>query len=150
MKKSLIFLSVLSFSFGAQASGDVFYATNPKWKTECSSCHVAYPVRLLPAESWRAIMGGLDKHFGTDASLDTESAQEILAFLEKNAGRQKHYSANKPPLRITETNWFRGEHDEVPARLWKDSRVKSAANCGACHTQADRGDFSEHLIRLPK
>ena len=58
------FFAVLSAS-GAQASGEVFTASNPKWKSECASCHVAYPARLLPAESWRALMGGLDKHFGT-------------------------------------------------------------------------------------
>jgi hypothetical protein len=27
--------------------------------------------------------------------------------------------------------------------------VKSPANCGACHTQADRGSFREHELRAP-
>ncbi|MGZ8268326.1 MAG: diheme cytochrome c, partial [Burkholderiales bacterium] len=39
-----------------------------RWKAECSSCHVAYPPKLLSAQTWRRLMGGLDKHFGTDAS----------------------------------------------------------------------------------
>ncbi len=28
-------------------------ASNALWQAECGSCHVAYPPRLLPAESWR-------------------------------------------------------------------------------------------------
>lgn len=134
----------------AQASGEVFTATNTKWKTECSSCHIAYPARLLPAESWRSLMGGLDKHFGTDASLDAATTAEILAFLEKNASRRTPPPGSKPLLRITETQWFIREHDEVTGRTWKDPRVKSPANCAACHTGAENGNFSERQLRVPR
>ena len=124
-------------------------AKNALWQSECGSCHVAYPPRLLPAESWRAVMSGLDKHFGTDASLEPAAAREIGAFLEKNAGRRYDTSA-KPLLRITETRWFRRAHDEVSDRTWKNPKVKSAANCAACHTQAESGNYSERGIRIPK
>ena len=56
--------------------------THAAWKAECGSCHVPYPPRLLPAESWRALMDGLDRHFGTDATLDATTAASIRAFLE--------------------------------------------------------------------
>ncbi len=125
-------------------------AMNTQWKTECGACHVAFPPRLLPAESWRAVMSGLDKHFGSDASLDPAAAAEIRAYLEKNAGSGKYAAAGKPILRITETRWFKREHDEVPARTWNNPKVKSAANCAACHTQAEAGNYSEHNIRIPK
>jgi hypothetical protein len=118
-----------------------------KWSAECSACHVAYPARYLPAESWRAIMSGLDKHFGSNASLDPSTTQEITAYLEKNASRGK--VSGKPVLRITETRWFRSEHREVAARHWKSPKVKSPSNCGACHTTADKGDFSERHVRIP-
>jgi hypothetical protein len=121
-----------------------------KWATECSACHVAYPARYLPAESWRAIMSGLDKHFGSNASLDAATTKEITAYLEKNASTGKHNVSAKPVLRITETRWFKSEHREVAARHWKSPKVKSRANCGACHTTADRGDFSERHIKIPK
>jgi hypothetical protein len=111
--------------------------------------HLAYPPQLLPKESWRALMSDLPNHFGTDASVDAKTAKEIQRYLESNAGRVRAEGA-KPPLRITETRWFRHEHDEVPATVWKDPAVKSAANCGACHTQAERGDFSERNVRVPR
>ena len=150
--KYAILIAVLLTATHVQASGgsESFAATNPKWKAECSACHIAYPSKLLPASSWKAMMGGLDKHFGTDASLDAATAAEILAFLEKNANSRKPESSAKPILRITETHWFQSEHDEVPIRLWKDPRVKSPSNCAACHTQAESGNFNEHNIRLPR
>lgn len=121
-----------------------------KWATECSACHVAYPARYLPAASWRAIMSGLDKHFGSNASLDDATAGEITAYLEKNASTRNHEVSGKPVLRITETRWFKSEHREVAARHWKNPKVKSRANCGACHTTADKGDFSEDNVKIPK
>jgi nitrate/TMAO reductase-like tetraheme cytochrome c subunit len=124
-------------------------AKNPTWQAECASCHVAYPPSMLPAESWRAVMAGLDKHFGVDASVDAKTAAEIGAFLERNAGRSRGPGA-KPGLRITETAWFRHEHDEVGTAVWKSPKVKSPANCAACHGGAEQGNFSEHNVRVPR
>src|SRR6476469_323579 len=52
------------------------------WSRECGSCHIAYPPRLLPAASWQAIMQGLDRHFGSDATIDASAASSIGAFLQ--------------------------------------------------------------------
>lgn len=135
----------------AQAEGtQKITVSNTKWKDECGACHFAYPPRFLPAESWRAIMAGLDKHFGSNAGLDTATASEITAFLEKNARTKGYAPSVKPLLRITETPWFKSEHREVAARDWKNPKVKSRANCGACHTQAESGDFSEDNVKIPK
>jgi hypothetical protein len=124
--------------------------SDPKWKSECGACHFAYPPRFLPAESWRAIMTGLDKHFGSNAGLDAETANEISAFLEKNASTKKPDTSSKPLLRITETSWFKSEHKEVAASTWKLPKVKSPANCSACHTKAESGDFDEDNVKIPK
>lgn len=123
-----------------------------KWQSECGACHVAYPARYLPAESWRAIMAGLDKHFGSNASMDAESVREISAYLEKNADSRKksHAKSGMPLLRITDTRWFKSEHREVSERTWKNPKVKSHGNCGACHTKAASGEFSEHDVKIPK
>ena len=121
------------------------------WRQECSACHLAYPPQLLPAVSWRALMNGLGQHFGTDSSLDPQQQADILRFLETNAGPNRGSKSGSPPLRITETRWFIHEHsEELPADIWQRPGVKSAANCIACHTAADRGDYSEHTLRLPR
>jgi hypothetical protein len=120
------------------------------WKTECASCHIAYPPRLLPADSWRAIMKALERHFGTDASIDAATAASIAAFLERNAGRVRSASSAMPVLRITETRWFLREHDDIGASRWRDPKIRSAANCGACHPRAEDGRFGERDVRIPR
>ena len=124
--------------------------SNAKFQQECSSCHIAYAPGLLPAASWRKVMDGLDRHFGTDASVDAQDKQEITAFLVKNSSNR--WSAPASPLRITESAWFKSKHDahEISPAMWKNPQVKSPANCAACHTQAEQGSFSERDIRMPK
>ena len=139
----------LALSVDAMADMRITSASNPSWKAECGSCHLAYPPSLLPADSWRAVMAGLDKHFGVDASIDAKTAAEIGAFLEKNAGRSRGNTA-KPNLRISETAWFKHEHDEVGAAVWRSPKVKTPSNCAACHRGAEQGNFDEHDIRLPR
>jgi len=123
---------------------------NAKWQQECASCHMAFAPGLLPAESWRKLMSGLDKHFGADASLTAQENMEITAFLVKNASSR--WRAPTAPLRITETAWFKRKHDghEISAATWKRPSVKSPANCQACHADADKGDFNEHRVSIPK
>lgn len=130
-----------------------FNAGNPTWQSECSTCHMAYPPGLLPAASWREMMNTLPDHFGTDASLDAETVAQILPFLEENAAVERKAETDtggKPVMRITETRWFKHEHDEVSSATWKNPAVKRASNCMACHTTADKGDFSEDNIRMPR
>ena len=105
--------------------------TNAKFQQECSTCHIAYSPGLLPAESWRKVMAGLDKHFGSDASLDAQDNKEITAFLVNNASNR--WSAPTAPLRISEAAWFKREHDgrEINPEVWKNPKVKSPANCVA-------------------
>ena len=124
--------------------------SDPKLKEDCGACHVVYPPNMLPAESWRAIMAGLDKHFGSNAGLDTESSNAIMAYLVKHADTRKHNASAKPLLRITETSRFKSQHREVAARHWKNPKVKSPSNCGACHTKAEEGDFNERYVKMPK
>lgn len=151
----IICLVSLLFAFGllaneALADSERFSATNKSWKAECGGCHLAYPPSLLPAPAWRRMMAGLDKHFGTDASVDARAAAEIGAFLERNAGRGRRRGADSGTLRISETPWFRHKHDEVAPSAWNNPRVKTPGNCSACHPGAERGDFEEHAVRIPR
>jgi nitrate/TMAO reductase-like tetraheme cytochrome c subunit len=123
---------------------------NAKWQQECGSCHIAYAPGLLPAESWRKIMSGLDKHFGDDAALTAAENKEITAFLVNNASNR--WSAKTAPLRITESIWFKTKHNsrEIAPDTWKRPSVKSPANCQACHLDAAKADFNEDRIKIPQ
>ena len=121
----------------------------PSYKTECTACHVAYPPGMLPASSWQRLVTHLPNHFGTDASLDPAAMKELSTWLSANAATGRRAAESPPEDRITRSAWFRRQHDEVPAATWKRASVKSASNCAACHSGADRGDFNEHNVRIP-
>ncbi|MFO1465536.1 MAG: hypothetical protein U1F35_03695 [Steroidobacteraceae bacterium] len=118
------------------------------YRDECGSCHVAFPPRALPASSWKAIMAGLDQHFDTDASIDPALNRTIDAWLAANAGVERAPSLAKPLLQITETSWFRHEHDEMTPAALRRLGVKTLSDCGGCHTRAAEGRFSEHELRV--
>jgi mono/diheme cytochrome c family protein len=122
----------------------------PKYQQECAACHIAYPPGMLPAASWQKLMNTLPRHYGSDASLDAASVRQLSAWLGANAGTYKRVSEEPPENRITRSAWFTRKHDEVPAATWKTAAVKSAANCAACHTKADQGDFNERSVRIPR
>jgi hypothetical protein len=105
---------------------------------------------MLPGGSWKRLMANLPQHFGTDASLDPAAVKELGAWLGANAGTYKRVREEPPQDRITRSAWFIRKHDEVSAATWKLPSVKSAANCAACHTRADKGDFNEDNVRIPK
>lgn len=134
-----------------RGEGRMFTATNATFQTECSACHIAYPPSLLPAQSWQEMMKTLHQHFGTNASLDEATIAKILPFLEQNAAASHQAdSGAKPVLRITETGWFKHEHDEISPATWHRASIKTASNCMACHISADKGNFDEDAVRIPK
>ena len=127
---------------------------NAAFEEECASCHMAYPPQMLHADSWRAMMGDLSRHFGSDASIDEKRRIAIADFLIANSGGRKtgdtRDAKGKPLLRITETARFEKKHREISAATWKRASIKSPANCSACHTQAAAGDYNERSIKIPK
>ena len=159
---NVLFALLTVMAVGVHADGDNKYngenrgkpvmpsQVNAKFQQECASCHLAFPPGLLPAASWRKMMSGLDKHFGVDASLTPAEATEITAFLVKNESNR--WSANTAPLRITDSEWFKAKHasGEINPAVWKRESIKSAANCLACHSSADKGNFDEHSVKIPK
>lgn len=132
-------------------SGRMMPANPPvAYAQECAACHTAYPPGLLPAASWQRIMNGLDKHYGTDASLDPAAVRQISTWLQAHAGTYKRVTQTPPPQdRITRSAWFERKHREVDPQVWKHASVKTPANCVACHTRADRGDFDDDNLRFP-
>lgn len=116
---------------------------------ECASCHTAYPPGMLPARSWQRIMSGLDKHYGTDASLDAATVQQLSGWLLTHAGTYKRVNEEPPQDRLTRSAWFERKHRKIDAQVWKHASVKSPANCAACHTGADQGNYDDNSLRFP-
>jgi hypothetical protein len=155
------FLSVFALATAAQ-TGKPPWQGDPAalWKAECSSCHMAYPPGLLPERSWRKMMAELDKHFGQNAGLDAATTKAILDYLVENSAERgtnrrsarflKGIPAAAAPLRISENSYFLREHREVSPDDWKLPKVGSPANCNACHSDAEQGNFSERNVRIPR
>ena len=142
-----VFALVLGSATAYAEGGRLAVPANKEWKEECGSCHIAFPPALLTADNWQRLMGGLDKHFGANASLDKKTSDDILAFLQQYAGSGARHGAST--LRISDTSWFTREHHEVSGKTWANPAVKSKSNCTACHVNAERGDWSERGIRMP-
>jgi Dihaem cytochrome c len=120
-------------------------------KTECASCHMVYPAGLLVAKDWQRILTRLDKHYGTDASVSPQDLALIVPYFVDFASTrlERHVSTTDLP-RMTTTPWFARKHDrKLPAGVVTHPKIKTMANCAACHTQAEKGSFAENQIVVP-
>ena len=128
---------------------------NTTYAEECGSCHMVYPAALLPQQSWRNIMAGLEDHFGENAELGDATRGEIEDYLLRESGRASYRKlfrnlGSATPRRITELPYFVHEHDEIPARFVAgNDQVKSLSQCNACHQDAERGRFDEDDVVIP-
>lgn len=155
----LLLLASVAFSLvllnRVQAGGSHYFppVADPLVNAECGSCHLAFSPAMLPARSWQALMGDLRNHFGDDASVDPVTAEKIRRYLVANAAdargqRQggrllRGLAPERVPLRITELPKWVSEHRELSARSWRDPKVRSRANCTACHVDAALGYYED-------
>lgn len=130
-----------------------------QYRAECGSCHLAYPPGMLPARSWSRILEGLGDHFGENAELAPAVQASLTDWLRKNAAESGTHprsakviksARGTTPLRISELRFIQREHAELSAEVWKRPAVKTVANCGACHLDAEQWSFSEHRIEIPR
>ncbi|MDP1635915.1 MAG: cytochrome C [Gallionellaceae bacterium] len=138
MKRLLVLLLVLVVNQAYAENGKSASAGYEKWQKECSGCHVAYPPHMLSGENWQQLMGGLDKHFGSNAALDVRENKTIREFLKRYAGGGPKYESAS--LRISETPWFHREHRVISEKEWNLPEVKTRSNCTACHGKKVIGD----------
>lgn len=122
----------------------------PSFTAECGSCHLPFPPALLTAPDWKRVMSKLDRHYGDNAALDERTRREIEDFLVRHAATGSRMAGAGDLPRLTQTAWFRREHRKVPDPLWRDTRVKSAANCAVCHGRAEQGSFRGRELALPE
>jgi hypothetical protein len=133
-------------------------AANAEYAKECGSCHFAYLPGMLPARSWKAIMGRSEQHFGESLSLSPEVSARIANYLEENAADRSSYRGaalmlynigpDDVPQRITWLPLMRQRH-VVVRKLLHGSSVKSLTNCDACHERAATGSFAYGEIVVP-
>lgn len=134
--------------------------SNSVYLKECGACHFAFQPQLLPGRSWEKVMNSLDNHFGDSAALDNETRAGILDYLVKNSAETAASKLSgkilatigktETPLRITDTQYFKRKHREVRAEVFKRKSIGTPSNCTACHLTADKGDFNEGKVKIPK
>jgi mono/diheme cytochrome c family protein len=131
------------------------------YQEECGSCHFPFQPVFLPADSWQTMMASLDDHFGENAELTEEDHGNLLNYLVSNAADKVNREIpNKvmwslrytpSPQRITETAFFRHEHNEIPPAVMnkKGGDTLSFSNCDSCHKRALQGSYDEREIDIP-
>ena len=150
MKNIYQLIILMTISSMALADGNVMPMKVPeKVKSECASCHMVYPPAFLPKESWTRIMGGLEKHYGTDASVDAATERQIGVWLQSLGGTYKRVEASSPADRLTTTQWFEKKHRKIDKAVWTRKSVNGKAQCQACHQGADIGNFEDDGVRIP-
>ncbi len=132
----------------------------PEFVDECGACHTLYPPFLLPSASWRALMEGLDEHFGDDASLYKERKERIEEFLSRGAAEfstkeaavyiLKSIEGEKDIIAITKTDFWRQKHATLSEKIFRSAPVRRASNCKACHSLIERGLIEDDQIDIPK
>lgn len=129
---------------------------NPLFVNECASCHTLYPPSLLPKESWSALMGDLSNHFGDDASLDPSDHQTILAYLLAHSAETSTQEMSikmmqslekRDMIAITQTPFWKKRHKNIASDVFTSDKVKSRANCKACHSDVEQGIIEDNAIK---
>ena len=156
----LIAVIIYADSQGNNEKMSLAPVTDVYYEKECGSCHFAYQPGLLPSRSWKKVMGDLENHFDTDASLEPEDITKILKYLVENSAEKftnykrskrinKSIRSDETPIAITDTRYIIKKHKEIANKFIIQKEVKSLANCMACHTTADKGSYSDSDINIP-
>jgi cytochrome b len=155
----LYILAIRDNPFTASHHAAVDYKKeHPLFVNECASCHTLYPPSLLPERSWRLMMADLENHFGDDASLEPSDTQSILEYLVANAAEHSTSEAsvkilqslpNQDIIAVTQTPFWKRTHRGIAPDVFDHERVKSRANCKACHGDIERGLIEDRAIKVP-
>ncbi len=150
----------------AAPAGDVGPNTSATYVKECGSCHFPYQAGLLPERSWRRIMGTLADHFGENAEVKVSERDAITTYLAAGAAdhaqnvRSREVMASLKdsdvPTRVTAVLYTGGIHGGfLDPKFLGIPRVKTLADCAACHPKAQQGRFvhrnyvvSDELFRV--
>lgn len=154
MRKTLIIASTLCVVAVSAHAESFAPIKDPKIIETCGECHMTFFPQMLPQTSWKKIIGNLSNHFGEDASVDAAAQAYVLQYHLDDAADVKSTRAakkwlykvdlNNPPERIITAPRFIRKHSESEfTRMWDRKKVKSKADCAACHKDAQRGIFED-------
>jgi hypothetical protein len=158
--KRLVILSLTACClFAGKMDVTIKPVDNTIYEKECGSCHFAYPAGLLPSSSWNKMMSNLDKHFGDDATVDKETFQTLVDYLNKNgAEKSMNYKRSRKiienlngniPDSISKMPYMKRKHEDIKEHLITQKEVKGMFNCTACHQNAKKGIFSDDDVNIP-
>ena len=164
---------MLAASFAAGAADDRFHkktpdsmmgflpGKDPAYVKECGTCHFPYPPGLLPARSWIRQLDRMQKHFGETVQLSADTRAALQEYLTRNAADVSPYEGSKAmmekvsesrtPYRFSDVPLFRQMHTVI----WEvintkpKVKVKTLANCNACHTKAAEGSYGLDELYVP-
>lgn len=131
-----------------------------QWNVECGECHVPYHPSLLPQRSWITLLKQQRDHFGRDLDLQELVVTDLRDFAlryssERHLTEAAWFIDTTTPLseidiRITETNYWKKQHQWIDAAYWVHESVQSKSNCDSCHYDARQGSFEDGAMHLPK
>jgi len=131
-----------------------------EWNEACGDCHMPYHPSLLPATLWITMFEQQQNHFDEDLDFSNEYAQLLEEFAIQNSADKEQTEAarfiasttpeNFASLRITDTPYWKAEHNGIPASVWKTRRVNGFSECEACHRDALKGTFQDGAMDFPK
>lgn len=136
--------------------------TDGVYAKECGSCHFTYLPGMLPERSWHALMARTSEHFGETLGLAPDVARHVEDYLAANAADRSPYEGarlmlsqlpdDRTPTRITALPLMRHRHVVVNKLMESPVygvKVKTLANCDACHEKAATGSFAYDQIIVP-
>lgn len=161
--RALILTVAVLFATVSTAKAESFAKiTDQAVISECGTdCHMAFPPETLPSQSWKNMFNNLSDHFGDDASLDPATIQPLLNYYVQNASdvlntrAARKWRTSGTPDRIQTAPRFKNKHTgcsaDMLAQVVADPKVKTWANCEACHPAIVKtGDAEENVRFLPR
>ena len=133
--------------------------TNQTYKETCGACHLAYQPGLLPSGSWAILLSNLRSHFGETVHIDASSKEAIEKYLTDNSADHSEAKRSRKimrslkgetPSRITEIQYIRRKHRDIPSEVFGRKSIGSFSNCLACHKGADEGIYDDDDTIIPK
>lgn len=159
MKKIALLSLATCCLFAGKMDVTIKPVDNTIYEKECGSCHFAYPAGLLPSSSWNKMMSNLDNHFGDDATVDEETFQTLVSYLNENsAEKSMNYKRSRKivenlngsiPDSISKMPYMKRKHEDIKEHLITQKKVKGMFNCTACHQNAKKGIFSDDDVKIP-